>query len=65
MVQIAAVGDEIIVEASAPGKPPLVGTVRELRGEGDNLRYRVRWQNGSETAVFPAYVACEIRPGRT
>jgi hypothetical protein len=65
MRPIAAVGDEIVIEPSAPGQPPLVGTVRGLRGEGDNLHYRVRWQDGNETAVFPAYVACEIRPGWT
>jgi hypothetical protein len=64
MMPIAIVGDEISVKAREPGAAPLIGTVLAVRGEGDNLRYHVRWQDGQETAVFPASVACELRPGQ-
>ena len=61
MTPIARVGEQIVVEP--PGRAALVGTVFEVCGSGDDICYRVRWEDGSVTPVFPSSVVHRLLPG--
>jgi len=49
----ADVGDKIVVETSTLDAPPRRGTVVETIGDGETQHYRVRWEDGHESVLFP------------
>lgn len=63
MHDTAAVGDRIVVEAAVVDRSRRQGEVLEVIGSGDDLRYRVRWDGGGETIVFPGPDARVVRSG--
>lgn len=53
MHDTATVGDRIVVESTVVDRSRRHCEVLEVLGEGDALRYRVRWDGGEETIFFP------------
>lgn len=53
MHDTATVGDRIVVESSVVDRSRRAGEVLEVVGGGDQLRYRVRWDGGSESIFVP------------
>ena len=49
----AVVGDRIVVHGHRVGEPERHAEVLEVIGEGEQLRYRVRWDDGHESTYFP------------
>lgn len=49
----AAVGDRLHVHSRAVGKEEQVGEVVEVQGPDGGPPYRVRYQDGHESVVFP------------
>ena len=45
-------GDSIEV-AGLPGNAPRRGQILEVLGEGEHVRYRVRWDERHESVFFP------------
>lgn len=50
----ARVGDFIRVDVDVPGLHPRLGQVLEVFGDGGGERYRIRWDDDSESALFPS-----------
>lgn len=48
------VGDRVIEESERIGSHGREGEVLEVLGEGANLHYRIRWEDGRETVLFPS-----------
>lgn len=46
-------GHKIWVDRRAVGRQPRVGEIVEVLGEPGHVRYRVRWEDGRETIVYP------------
>jgi hypothetical protein len=63
MSPIARVGERILLNPPEPGVAPVVGTVLEVGGEVPCIWYRVHWENGTESAVFPCYTPHRLLPG--
>ncbi|OLL71469.1 hypothetical protein Ae168Ps1_5972 [Pseudonocardia sp. Ae168_Ps1] len=54
MHDTASVGDRIVVEAAVVDHGRRRGEVVEvLGGDDEQVRYRVRWSDGSESLYFP------------
>lgn len=53
MHDMAAVGDRIVVEAAVVDRARRAGEVLEVLGDGEQIRYRVRWDGGDESIFFP------------
>ena len=53
MTMHAIAGDEVVVEGRIVGQPRRRGEVLEAAGEPDHERYRVRWDDGRESILFP------------
>ena len=49
-----AVGDVIVVGGHYVGNERTMGEILELRGELGHERYRVRWEDGHESILYPA-----------
>lgn len=49
----AVVGDRIVVHGHKVGERERQAEVLEVLGDGDQLRYRVRWDDGHESTFFP------------
>jgi hypothetical protein len=49
----ASVGDGIVVDAVHRGEPPRQGEVIEVIGTGDAEHFRVRWDDGHVSLLFP------------
>lgn len=60
-MELAKVGDRVIVESEHVGESAREGVVREVLGSGDALHYRVRWEDGRETVFFPTAGSMTIR----
>jgi hypothetical protein len=56
-------GDTLVVAADRVGHSERVGKILEVLGEPDHVHYRVRWQAGNETVLYPSSDAT-IRPAR-
>jgi hypothetical protein len=50
----AQVGDRIIVESNKVGGSRKAGEVREVIEGAGGKHYRVRWEDGHESIVFPS-----------
>jgi Domain of unknown function (DUF1918) len=57
----AHVGDSIVLESERVGQPAHSGVVEEVL-QGQQPRYRVRWEDGHESIVAPAAGAARIEP---
>ena len=49
----AAIGDEIVVETETVGRTPRRGEVLEVLVTGGEEHYRIRWDDGHESLLFP------------
>ncbi len=49
-----AVGDVIVVGGHYVGNERTMGEILEIRGEPGHERYRVRWEDGHESILYPA-----------
>jgi hypothetical protein len=49
-------GHKIWIDRRAVGRQPRVGEIVEVLGEPGHVRYRVRWEDGRETVVYPGPV---------
>jgi hypothetical protein len=54
-------GDEIAVVGHRLGQPARSGEILEVLGTPDHPHYRVRWDDGHESVVYPSSDAT-IRP---
>jgi hypothetical protein len=50
----ARAGDVIDVVGHRVGEAHRLGEILEVIGAGDHEHYRVRWEDGRETIVYPA-----------
>ncbi|REF34848.1 CBS domain-containing protein [Thermasporomyces composti] len=60
----AVVGDRIVVRSGSVDRPDRQGTVREVLGAGDHEHYRVVWDDGRESVLYPGPDAAII-PAQT
>lgn len=49
----AQVGDRLVVNSRHVGTPAQTGEIVEIIGSGSGEHYRVRWNDGRESIVFP------------
>jgi len=49
----ATVGDQIVVESNTLDRPRRQGEIVEVIGKDDGEHYRVRWQDGHESIIYP------------
>ena len=49
----ASVGDAVEVSGRRVGDPGRTGEILEILGEDDHRHYRVRWEDGHETMLYP------------
>jgi hypothetical protein len=56
-------GDTVVVSAHRVGHAERVGEILEVLGEPDHVHYRVRWDAGHESVLYPSSDAT-IRPAR-
>ncbi|MHA6794543.1 DUF1918 domain-containing protein [Pseudonocardia bannensis] len=49
----AAIGDEIVINTVTLDQPPRRGEVLEVLGADETSHYRVRWQDGHESILYP------------
>jgi hypothetical protein len=54
-------GDTVVVAAHRVGATERVGEILEVLGEPEHVHYRVRWDAGNETVLYPSSDAT-IRP---
>ncbi len=47
------VGDRVLVESERVGRSAREGEILEVLGGGSDIHYRVRWQDGHESTLFP------------
>ncbi len=59
----AQVGDRIIVESNKVGQGRRVGDVVDVLKGSAGPHYRVRWDNGQETVLYPSSDAVVEHPG--
>jgi hypothetical protein len=48
------VRDRVVVESERVGQPAREGEIVEVMGTGEVIHYRVRWDDGHETTLFPS-----------
>jgi hypothetical protein len=59
-----APGDLVIVDGHRTGDGRRVGEIVEVVGDGVRPRYRVRWEDGRETILYPGTDA-RFQPARS
>jgi hypothetical protein len=47
-------GDTVVVSAHRVGAAERVGEILEVLGEPDHVHYRVRWDAGNESVLYPS-----------
>lgn len=47
-------GDTVVVAAHRVGQAERVGEILEVLGEADHIHYRVRWDGGNESLLYPS-----------
>ena len=60
----ARVGDMVIAGAHQTGGSRRIGEIVEILGEGERAHYRVRWEDGHESILYPALGDVTIQPRR-
>lgn len=55
-------GDRIAVESERVGEGSREGRVLDVIGTGDAVHYRVKWEDGHESVVFPTAGSLTILP---
>lgn len=55
-------GDRIAVESEHVGENRREGSVLEVIGSADAVHYRVKWNDGHESLVFPSAGSVTIVP---
>jgi ribosomal 30S subunit maturation factor RimM len=60
----AQIGDQIIVESNKVGQGRRVGDVVDVLKGSAGLHFRVRWDNGQETVLYPSSDAVVVHPDR-
>ncbi len=58
----ARVGDRIVVDSVKMDVPPRTGEVLEVIPHDPHPEFRVRWDNGHETAIRPPEGSYRIQP---
>lgn len=53
-MRIGHVGDELFEESERVGVPRRKGQVLEVLGAADTVHYRVRWEDGHESTIYPS-----------
>jgi len=48
------VGDRMILESERTGQSAREGEILEVLGTGEGVHYRVRWDDGHESVLFPS-----------
>jgi Domain of unknown function (DUF1918) len=48
------VGDRVKAESESTERPPRMGVIEEVMGDGGSPRYRIRWEDGHESIYTPA-----------
>lgn len=59
-MQNGEVGDRLIVESEHVGQPPREGEILEVLGDGQNVHYAVRWEDGHKSTFFPSLGSSSI-----
>lgn len=47
-------GDRVILESERTGQAAREGEIIEVLGAGSGVHYRVRWDDGHESTIFPS-----------
>ena len=55
-------GDRIAVESEHVGDGAREGRVLDVIGSGDGVHYRVKWDDGHESVVFPTAGSITVIP---
>ncbi len=55
-------GDRIAIESEHVGEGSREGRVLEVIGTGDGVHYRVKWDDGHESVLFPTAGSVTIIP---
>jgi len=59
------VGDRVSVESERTGRPAREGEIIEVLGTGELIHFRVRWNDGHKSTVFPGPGTISIIPKGT
>jgi len=51
---VGKVGDRLVLESERTGQAARGGEILEVLGVGEGVHYRVRWENGHESTLFPS-----------
>ena len=54
MEDVGSVRDRVVVESERVGQPAREGEILEVLGTGEVIHYRVRWDDGHETTLYPS-----------
>ena len=58
----ARAGDEISITGHSVGDAPRSAVILEVLGDLGHERFRVRWEDGHESILFPGGDAVVVRP---
>lgn len=64
-MEIANVGDTVVLESERVGESDRAGVVTEVLDKADAPHYRVRWEDGHETTIFPTAGSLRIFPSKS
>lgn len=53
-MELATVGDRVVVESEHVGERARKGEVLEVLGPNDAVHYQVRWEDGRKSFLYPA-----------
>ncbi len=56
------IGDRVVVESERVGRAPREGEILEVLDAGERVHFRVRWEDGHETEIFPSLGSVTIVP---
>lgn len=51
---VGKAGDRVVLESERTGQAAREGEILEVLGVGEGVHYRVRWENGHESTLFPS-----------
>jgi signal recognition particle receptor subunit beta len=60
----ASIGDVLVVAGHHVGEAQQKAEILEILGEPGHERFRVRWEDGRETTIYPGSDAVVRRAGR-